>query len=812
MPQFETGSAKLSISSIVTPQQTRVTTADDVNNLLGTVAKTTDDMVKVVDNETMTDKSRRYNEARAAYQKGLETANGDPFSTNEVWGKFKADTQALIDEGGFINQESQNKLQGTIINEISQRELYHNNMQRQYNESRLNDSIAEQAVAFGNDSRGLMTKAKELAQLYDVKDMNKVSETVIKIFKNRAIASLSEAGDSLNKEMITNQENIFKDLAKDDTKLEGKAYYNEAITALKVFKNQYNETGKAIIKEKIATEYYVNNPGKFKEDMAKYDLSSATKEILTLSNTAHTKAFNEKKLDEIITAVVSNPKPSKEDVASANRAMKAAGKTEEFISSFNAKIENKEDVYKNKEVQKKADAIYNNTLIKLNSSGVAQDPDVFDSQMNASKGAVAVDFGNRADGSKKGVGWLGILPLSDGSVATEYSVGVNINGKEVEIPTLVPTLTKDEVKLMTEDIIPNHKKVPDSIMDKAIEHANSRIAQNKSPFYESNIVSGASKVDQENSYTNRLVFTMQNDFNSFLSSHIERLPGYTHTAIKAFADRKVNEIYSSKDPLIEPKKMDLIAQIYTQYGSAGVVKENIQAKYKNPDTFDQAYSEYKWLAGAIPNSITKLLGSDTIEQLELYNKLKAQAGNTINPLALYEKVEKAVATPVDFNEPRVKDAYKEFNKYVSDNGISEYAGQKAQLNSLLKLGYGAEDAIKQLKDKRKLKEVGAGIDMFEYPYDLNHQQKEHVVTLFNYLKDSVSSQYDGIKYHPGTQTMWISENGFYGKNTGLSFSVWAEITEKLRQADKNNGKVLGKKAAREAKEIEAERITGGYYD
>ena len=116
MPQFETGSKKLSISSIVAPQQTKVTTADDINALLGTVAKTSEEYVKVVDNEVMTDKSRRYNEARANYQRGLEAANGDPFATNEVWSKFKTDTQALIDEGGFINQESQNKLQSAIIN------------------------------------------------------------------------------------------------------------------------------------------------------------------------------------------------------------------------------------------------------------------------------------------------------------------------------------------------------------------------------------------------------------------------------------------------------------------------------------------------------------------------------------------------------------------------------------------------------------------------------------------------------------------------------------------------------------------------
>ena len=39
MPQFETGSKKLSISSIVAPQQTKVTIADDINNLIETTSK-----------------------------------------------------------------------------------------------------------------------------------------------------------------------------------------------------------------------------------------------------------------------------------------------------------------------------------------------------------------------------------------------------------------------------------------------------------------------------------------------------------------------------------------------------------------------------------------------------------------------------------------------------------------------------------------------------------------------------------------------------------------------------------------------------
>ena len=714
MPQFETGSKKLSISSIVAPQQTKVTTADDINALLGTVAKTSEEYVKVVDNEVMTGKSRRYNEARANYQRGLESANGDPFATNEVWGKFKAETQGLIDEGGFINQESQNKLQGTIINEISQRELYHNNIQRQYMKSRFKDSLTEQLVMDDSDMTTSYTKAQEIAKLYNITDMNEVAETMVDVLKNNAKMRLSTAGDNLSKEMIDEYDNKLTSLAKLDKKLEGKAYYADALVTINTFRNQYNATGKELIKQKIATEQYIGNPKALQADLDKYDFSATTKEVLTLSNQANTKAFYEKQYSETVSAILMNPEPSAKDRATANRLMKQLGKSQEYIDSFNARLDHKDDTKKDVLANKLFDAAFNNASIGIN-SGQAYDPKALSNLMISSKEAV-----------------------------------VNVDGQVVPV----------------------------------------------------------SKQAQEMVVTNGLLFKMQNDNNSFMSSHIEQLPGYTHTAVKAFANKKVDELYKSDTP----DKMDAIAQIYTQYGSAGLVKENIQSKYKNPATFDQAYAEYKWLAGAIPNSVTKMLGADTIEQLELYNKLKSQAGKDINPLALYEKVEKAVATPVDFNEPRVKDAYKEFNKFVSDNGISEYTGQKAQLNSLLKLGYGAEDAIKQLKDKRKLKEVGAGIDMFEYPYDLNPQQKEHVVTLFNYLKDSVSSQYDGIKYHPGTQTMWLSENGFYGENTGLSFSVWAERTEALRQADKNNGKVLGKKAAREAKETEAERITGGYYD
>jgi hypothetical protein len=94
-------------------------------------------------------------------------------------------------------------------------------------------------------------------------------------------------------------------------------------------------------------------------------------------------------------------------------------------------------------------------------------------------------YGKRPDGSDKGSGWLGEMKLPDGSVATEYTMqsdAVQVGGKRVDFPTLVPTLTKEEIQLMTSDIIPNKKPIPEPIIQKAIQHAKGKIAKGESVF------------------------------------------------------------------------------------------------------------------------------------------------------------------------------------------------------------------------------------------------------------------------------------------------------------------------------------------
>lgn len=89
-------------------------------------------------------------------------------------------------------------------------------------------------------------------------------------------------------------------------------------------------------------------------------------------------------------------------------------------------------------------------------------------------------WGKRADGTQKGNGFLGVLKRPDGNVSTEISVGVNIDGKDVEIPTLVPTLTAAEREALLS--LPDGQMPPEAIIRKAAAFARQRMAQGKSPF------------------------------------------------------------------------------------------------------------------------------------------------------------------------------------------------------------------------------------------------------------------------------------------------------------------------------------------
>ena len=102
------------------------------------------------------------------------------------------------------------------------------------------------------------------------------------------------------------------------------------------------------------------------------------------------------------------------------------------------------------------------------------------SKDNSASGMRDYGYGQRADKSYKGRGYFGELNRPDGGISTEYSIGVEFDGKEVEIPTLVPTLTQDEINSIL--TLKKGEKLPEGITQKAVEHAKMRMKEGKSPF------------------------------------------------------------------------------------------------------------------------------------------------------------------------------------------------------------------------------------------------------------------------------------------------------------------------------------------
>lgn len=88
----------------------------------------------------------------------------------------------------------------------------------------------------------------------------------------------------------------------------------------------------------------------------------------------------------------------------------------------------------------------------------------------------------RPDLTKKGKGYLGILQRPDGGSSTELSIGVDFGQGETLIPTLVPTLSPEEVNYLLK--APVGSPTPRPILDKAVAHARQRLAQKLSPFFD----------------------------------------------------------------------------------------------------------------------------------------------------------------------------------------------------------------------------------------------------------------------------------------------------------------------------------------
>lgn len=105
----------------------------------------------------------------------------------------------------------------------------------------------------------------------------------------------------------------------------------------------------------------------------------------------------------------------------------------------------------------------------------------------------------REDGTTKGNGFLGNMQNTDGNQSTELSISTSDveDGKEVLIPTLVPTLTQDEVNhLLSNKYDPTARQgIDDIISKKAIDFAKERKTQ-KLPYFATKEEEGQFKIQE----------------------------------------------------------------------------------------------------------------------------------------------------------------------------------------------------------------------------------------------------------------------------------------------------------------------------
>lgn len=106
-------------------------------------------------------------------------------------------------------------------------------------------------------------------------------------------------------------------------------------------------------------------------------------------------------------------------------------------------------------------------------------------------GPVSRGYGFRYNSTQpKGQGFLGPLQRPDGGVMSEYSVGMNVGGHETELPSIVPTLTREELLAILQS--QEGTQLPASVFQKARAYAEQRLKNGQSPF--------AAEGEQQNLY------------------------------------------------------------------------------------------------------------------------------------------------------------------------------------------------------------------------------------------------------------------------------------------------------------------------
>jgi len=323
----------------------------------------------------------------------------------------------------------------------------------------------------------------------------------------------------------------------------------------------------------------------------------------------------------------------------------------------------------------------------------------------------------RPDGTKKGKGFLGELPMQDGSgkKATELSIGIEIDGKETLIPTIVPTLTDEERQFLLKggNVLDKKNPMANAIVDKAVAHAKERISTGKTPFAEEeNPFKSNEKVPVDSPFSpdykpKPVAIPIDDAFqytNKELANKLEGMNERMRKSKLTSNDKQYGTLTSMLDP--EP-----LSPLFTP---SGIDKEGLKDRYKANGIYDlkdkfspkaiQGSEEdvFNYLENR-PNLARQLKIKDKLSEQEQFSIIYKSQENKIQSLEQdMEILRKRSGEVIGTYEKTAK----ELNKAAENVGVVRRDFTNAQAKLLSEKGYHQASAtIKQISlDIEKLKD------------------------------------------------------------------------------------------------------------
>ena len=260
MPQFETGSKKLSISSIVAPQQTKVTIADAINNLIETTSKGvsiyTEQKKKEKDNADLEEYQQHslvYNEAKRQYiDKNRNAVTAE--EKKEVFTEY-ASILDSISKSPKLADKHRVQLQESANKDLYYASAEYEGVLDAETKSKFKGKMAE--IITATSTLPLEERYKQYTDMLELAPSNRMtkveaSEAFSKILLDDAKTKLMTTGTTYQQALAKEQE-VLEFLGKDAFN-QGKSYINEAKQELFAIKNTIASNNKFELTQSLASE------------------------------------------------------------------------------------------------------------------------------------------------------------------------------------------------------------------------------------------------------------------------------------------------------------------------------------------------------------------------------------------------------------------------------------------------------------------------------------------------------------------------------------------------------------------------------